>query len=200
MTAKFNFLLPVILILLPAASLKGQISGDAPKKLPDDLPTETILFLKFDSVQIGDLRPETMTKDHYAKWAGYNKNVPKYNAQLYAYASKYPFSYKIISMSEKDNYRAKGAKYLLWMNGFDELIVDGSGATGKMCVLDHAEGDGAYCSSSVPNTQLGIMDLSSDRTYLINKRVSVSLTYRYDKLIPQLLKMIESQFGMTSHK
>lgn len=191
-----SFLLSIILIVMTSISV-AQIRSDSPKKLPDDLSTETILFLKFDSVNILTPRPDAMSKEDYKKWTDHNKNVPKYNAQLREYASKYPFAYKIVSMTDKDNYRSHGAKYMFWVNSFDAFTSRGSHAEG---ILGHIDDSGTYCASSVPNTEIGILDLTSDKTYLVDKRISVSMTYRYDKMVPQLLRMIGSQFGTTSKK
>lgn len=199
MKTKLNtsFLFSIILIAMTSISV-AQIRGDAPKKLPDDLSTETILFLKFDSVNIPTARPDDMTKEYYKKWSEHNKNVPKYNAQLREYASKYPFAYKIVSMTDKDNYRSHGAKYMFWLNSFDAFTTSGSHAEGILGHID--DGGSAYCASSVPNTELGVLDLTSDKTYLVDKRISVSLTYRYDKMISQLLKVMGSQFGTARKK
>ena len=193
MKTKTNIIFSFSIILVTmGVSLKAQVSANASKKLPDDLSTETLLFVKFDSVLITMPPTDTMSKEYYEKWKEHNKNVPKYNAQLREYASKYPFSYQIISMTDTAKYRSYGAKYMFWMNSFDEFTTDKGHSSGILGDMN----SGVYCASSVPNTMLGIIELTSDKTYVLDKRISVSLTYRYDKTISQLLRKVEEQFGI----
>ncbi|HEY3402526.1 MAG TPA: hypothetical protein VGK59_04005 [Ohtaekwangia sp.] len=184
--------LSVILAFITFQSF-AQVSAGAPHKLPDDLQTETILFLKYDSVTITTPRPDGMSKTYYQKWTDHNAMVPRHNARLREIAAKYPYKYKIVSMTDKENYRSHGAKYMLWLNTFDAFTI-GNSLESQSSVIGESGNNGVHCAAGIPDTQLGIMDLSSDKTYLVDKRISTSYTYRYDKMIPELLKMIEKQF------
>src|SRR6187402_3501889 len=113
MNIVYSLSITLVFVIMQASA---QIRTDAPHKLPDDLQTETLLFLKFDSVTIATPRPDGMSKEYYKKWTDHNAMVSKHNARLREFASKYPYKYKIISMTDKENHRSQGAKYMFWMN------------------------------------------------------------------------------------
>jgi hypothetical protein len=194
MEFKGHFLL-VVLTCYTITSSYAQVWGDSPKKLPDDLPTATILFLKFDSVSLPETRPKSSSRTYYDKWQKHNASIPTYNTQLRAYASKYPYNYKIVSMTDTAKYRSYGAKYLFWFNPFDMFTIGGNSLTyNKTKVYNSASGytQTFYYAEKV---ELGIIDLTSDKTYLIDKAVKPDLIYKYDKLLPKFFDMVNKQFG-----
>lgn len=174
-------------------NLSAQIWGDTPVRLPDDLPTETILFLKFDSVSLPAVRPESMGRTYYNKWQKHNESVPEHNAKLRSLASKYPFNYKIVSMTDTAHYRSHGAKYVFWFNPFDMFTIGGSSLTYQTVKV--RSGGVNHSLSYVNMEMLGIMELTSDKTYLVDKTVKPHLIYQYDVLLPKLFKLINKQFG-----
>jgi hypothetical protein len=186
-------LLLLVVVLGCWIKLPAQVWGDTPVRLPDDLPTETILFLKFDSVSLPAVRPESMGRTYYDKWKKHNESIPERNAQLRSLASKYPFNYKIVSMTDTAHYRSYGAKYVFWFNPFDMFTIGGSSLTHR--TVTGRSGGVPYTASYINKEILGLMDLTSDKTFLVDRAVKPQLIYEYDILLPKLFKLINKQFG-----
>lgn len=176
-------LLTLVLIFLMGLS-KGQhlISKKDSKELPVDLKTETILFLKFDSVALPANKPRGVEKSNYVTWQKFNEMVPSLNKQLRESAAKYPYKYKIISMREWD-YSVQGVKYLFWMNSFKYYRRE------DLLVYRRKPGYGEPGEAA-----LGIVDLWNNKNYLISWSGSINNTLRYKELIGMLNKEIQKQF------
>lgn len=185
-----NTLLSISATCILFISLNTHAQSDTSGNLPLDLPTETLLFLKFDSLELPSERPAGMSKDYFKKWSEHNKQVPKHNAKLRTALGRYPYPYSIVSMKDARNYASQGFRYMLWLNTF-ESVQQNSHASDIIGLSDA----GNFCSSSVPNTQLLIIDMTSDKKYVVDKKFSAGFTYRYDKIMEPLLKMIQKEFG-----
>jgi hypothetical protein len=180
----FTVIFSCLLFSMPQCS--AQIWGDSPRKLPQDLRTQTILFLRFDSVEHPQTRPAGMDKRYFERWQYHNEHLQEHNETLKKYAAKYPFKYKIVSMSDTA-YRAHGAKYLFWLNTFDTMSKDGIGTSlhGEYISSDHT-----------PRTELGIIDLTSDKQYLISTGVSITRSYFYQDMFKKLFVQLKDQFDI----
>jgi len=191
-----------VLLLALTASVYGQrtaqnliqVWGDAPQKLPDDLSTETVLFLKFDSVDVPAERPRGMDKHYYAKLTNHNDMVIKANRELYEYAVKYPFKYEIVSMSDIKSYRAYGAKYLFYMNGFDAFTTIGFSYT----YTRQSPGNMMYIKYDTSG-ELGFVDLTADKSYRIDT-IYANQVYQYKDMFAKLFYAIKKQFGIDVNK
>ncbi|MBT1705894.1 hypothetical protein [Chryseosolibacter indicus] len=177
----------IFLFILINLRTNAQIWGDSPRDLPQDLRTETILFLKFDSVDHPTLRPAGMDKKYFERWQYHNQNLTRHNAVLRKLAAKYPFKYKIVSMFDTARYRTYGAKYMLWLNTFDAMTKGGLQASlhGAYRTMDHS-----------PTTELGILDLTCDKQYLLSKSMSIVRSYFYQDSFRKLFYQLEKQFDV----
>ena len=167
---------------------KYKIEKRSIRDLPEDLKTETLLFLKFDSIDVPAKRPKGYDKVQFIQYHNHNEKVPKLNKELRESAAKYPYKYKIISMTDTAKYKSYGAKYLFWMNSFDAFTEGRTyGPSG------HFEG-GTYVSNGGEGTALGIADLTSNKKYLISWTIGMSRTYMYREMIGMLNNKIRKQF------
>jgi hypothetical protein len=174
------------LLLMISVNAFCQIWSDAPRELPEDLKTETILFLKFDSVEIS---PNAIS-GYRKKWSYHNDHVEEANKKLRKLASQYPYKYKIVSMTDTSAYRSYGAKYVLWLNSFDIFTSFGSY---KRSSLHYSNGQ--YSGGDAPQVELGIYDLTSRKQYFITDKISSAQTYHYERFLPKFYKQVEKQFG-----
>lgn len=170
-----------------------RITASSIRKLPEDLKTETILFLKFDSIDLPDKRPKDYDKALYIKRKHHNKSVPKLNKELYKSAKKYPFPYKIVSMTDRTNFSARNlhnAKYLFYMNSFDAFH------DGVIYYRVSTQNYSYVTTANSPSAEimLGIVDLQSRKTYLISRNIGISQTYKYGNMIFRLRERIRKQF------
>ena len=171
------------------AQEEGKITKKSIRELPADLKTETILFLKFDSVELPAERPKGRAKVDYIKWKNHNEMVPRYNKELRESAKSYPYKYKIISMTDTANYKSHGAKYLFWMNSFDAFTEKVTYRSGHW----HGAGSNRTFTAADNGTALGIIDLTSGRTYLVNWTLGVSRTTMYYAMMGMLTNKIKRQ-------
>lgn len=178
-----------VFFLAVSTSFGQSIEKDSPRELPKDLATETILILKFDSLDIPDKKPANVyEKRKIIGYKNFNKQVPALNRELYAVVKKYPFKYKIGHMSGAgSNYKLQGAKYLLWMNSFDAII------------WGEYYGGGAS-DASYRGTMLGIVDLTTDKSYLLSRTIGVGQTIKYSTMIGILSSEVKKQFKLSSLK
>lgn len=172
---------------------KREISEDALKKLPADLNTETLLVLKFDSVNLPAKRPKDQSKEEYLKWKNHNAMVPRLNRELREAIKDYPFKYKIVPMSKYEYLSHNDAKYLLWINSFD-AFTEGEIYSRSVNWSGHGANRTAVYYGS--GTLFGIIDLNTDNSYLITKNVAVSQTLNYPRLIQWLMKDVKRQFNL----
>jgi hypothetical protein len=167
------------LILTVPLHCSAQIWADSPKILPSDLPTQMIIFLKFDSVEISKNSLDSYRK----KWSYHNAHITEANKKLREIAAMYPYKYKIVSMTDTAAYRTHGAKYVLWLNSFD--VFTGFNSYRR----DWRTGD-------APSVEFGIYDLTSKNQYLIGINVSSADTYRYNRFMPRFYRRVEEQFDV----
>lgn len=159
-----------------------QITAESSRDLPKDLANELILFLKFDSVEEDEtLEPILIRQRH-----GHNDRVPVLNKELRTSAKRYPFKYKIVSMTDPRNYDARnfhGAKYLFYMNSFTALHDK---------IMWSTNPDGPL-NAFVDESRLGIINLQTRETYLLRANIAMGHTYKYSNMIDILNAHIKKQ-------
>lgn len=176
---------------------KREISENALNELPADLNKEILLVLKFDSVNVPAKRPKGQSKEEYLKWRNHNTMVPRLNRELREAIKGYPFRYRIVPMSKYSYISNYDAKYLLWINSFD-AYTDGKIYQSSVDWSGHGENRTAVFYGS--GTLFGIIDLNTDKSYLISKNVAVSQTVNYPRLIQWLMNDVKRQFNIKKEK
>jgi hypothetical protein len=160
------------------------IPHKASKILPEDLKTETLLFLKFDSLRMPAEKPNGITQAQYRRWKANDAKVQRANANLMTYVKKYPYKYKILSMNHLQEYKKQGAKYIFYVNNFESVTVDAS----------YRRND----DSPSDDTRVGIIDLTSkenETSYFITRIPSTQI-HNYKLTLTKLFKALEKQFGV----
>jgi hypothetical protein len=185
MTRYFSIFLWFLTVMVIEARSQDiyYISHKASKILPEDLKTETMLFLKFDSMGMPEKRPKGMTKAYYTGWKAHDAHVQKANTTLMDYLKKYPYKYKILSVNRLNEYKKQGAKYIFYLNSFDAFTLGASYRRDK--------------EGFAPSATLGIIDLTSNENetgYFI-ANISSAQGYDYKLMMTKLFKVLDKQFG-----
>ena len=166
------------------------IAGTKHKKvLPDDLPQQKLLFIKYAPVALpaeapkgffnADRRLHFMIKNH-------NESIPEANRQLLQTAANYPYAYRITTLDSVDYYRRRGYKYMLMQGSFNSTI-DGTFQGTR------AHGAGAKRTYTSTSVDIYVQDLNQKDKYVFND-FSETFIYYYKGQVEMLLKKVAKQF------
>lgn len=172
-----------------AASLQAIPMGQLiRKKLPDDLPQQKLLFVRYSPVTLPATPPRMFTAERgvYKLQENHNAVIPKSNEQLVEAAARYPFAYRITTLDSVTYYRDHGYKYMLMQSSFNSG-VDGTyrGTRGH--------GMGASRTYTSTSVDLYVQNLQNGDRYVFDD-FSQTFIYYYKGQVGMLLKKVDKQF------
>jgi hypothetical protein len=158
------------------------------KKLPDDLPQEKILFVRYSPVTLPTQVPKMFTAERgqYSLKKNHNEVIPEANEQLVKMSAEYPYTYRITTLDSVGYYQARGYKYMLMQSSFNSAI-DGTylGTRGS--------GMGANRTYTSTSVDLYVQNLQNGDKYVFND-FSQTFIYYYKGQVGMLLKQVNKQF------
>lgn len=159
------------------------------KKLPDDLPREKLLFIRYSPVILPAQVPRMFTTERglYNFKKNHNEVIPESNEQLTKMSSKYPYAYRITTLDSISHYQARGYKYMLMQSSFNAAVEGTYQGT-------RSRGVGANQSYNSTSVNLYVQDLQSGDKYVFND-FSETFIYYYKGQVGMLLKQVKKQFN-----
>lgn len=176
---------------LPAHSLfeqDGPVGHIIRKKLPDDLPQEKLLFIRYSPVTLPTQVPRMFTAERgrYSLMKNHNEVIPEANEQLAKASAKYPYGHRITTLDSVAYYKDHGYKYMLMQNSF-------TAATDGTYQGTRGHGAGANRTYASTTVDLYVQNLQSGDQYVFND-FSQTFIYYYKGQVGMLLKQVNKQF------
>ncbi|MBF9140600.1 hypothetical protein [Hymenobacter properus] len=178
----------------PGAILKKS-NGVIKKKLPDDLPQEKLLFVKYQPLTLPPEGPKGwgIQRRNYFLKKKHNDVFPEANKQLQEAAKLYPYAHRITTLDSVAYYQEHGYKYMLMQSSFNS-VADGTfqGTTGN--TIGTGSPGGSTRVMTTTSVDLYVQELNSGDKYVFDD-FSETFIYYYKGQVGMLLKKVDKQFN-----